>query len=1358
MIGLSFVKARERIVRADNLDDNDAEEKLNQNQQQQTKEFVRMGRIIPVDQEQKAIKNAPTPHYRRDPADPSKALPTKAPKVNNYKPVKKGQVDNYDADSQMVLPPNDPHQDTKLIYGRTKKKRSPQPTEPNNVEKSTKKTTQSTPNSKVTNNKITESVQKKTRLFGFGRKKKKEKAAKEQELKKQQAAQEQESSSQENTTNNNTNTKQTASGTEPTTATNEAASTTPKLEENKDKAQETKLESDKKSAQKTKEKTSAPKEKTPANNKKEAEPKKKAKPKPKKQNEAKETTPPVVMNKDIKVPPKPLVATLYIVDHDQKDKVLTKLTYEGHPGDAIKFTNLKEVLQIYNYDGYEFSKARNDTNKKDLVAEKEKDIKFGIFGKDDVQFTILMKHRLQKVTPDSNVSGLDKNELYKKVTLTVNFDGAGDKNPDPVVQPVWWTRNGTWDTVSHKLVKGKYDNDWTPAKTHYKEVKVPVIAGYHADRKVIDEQEVTQEDIKLTVGYAPNAYFVPVSPDDEELGHKQQFVTDPNDATVMKEDEQLPVIKGYTALNLNLTPINPDEDLRVTYNPIKQVKTKTEIVTAKQEKKEEVQATVPKASVETKIFKPQVPKPKETKQVSYIIDFAGAGDKTPDSILQLKNWPAAKGQRFDNIKVPIVAGYHTKDDSVKGPEVQDHNIKQTIKYEANGSFIPVDENGKKIGEPQQFITNSSDPTKVLANEALNEIAGYSLEQKQATPLDPGKDQKITYKKIPQYTEVNSKHPNDKVDPEQYTKLVKLTVKFTGAKQNPAPVAQTMRLTRSVTIDQDNKLIEKGKFTTDWKPDKKEYDAVKIPVAPGYHTKESELKGVAAEKQNITRDVHYIANGKLELVNKDGKEIAPAVTYQTDPHDPSRVLDVKVPEVKGYKNETKTVKPDDPATNQKVEYTKLVQYFLVNVDHPNKNVDSKEYNKNVRLVVNFIGGGNDRPKQQVQKAHLTRNLTINDEGKIVPNGKFTTEWHAEPEEYKEITIPVLKNYHTDKKVIPAQAVKDHDLEETVKYDPNGLLFLQDEDGVNIHMPLQFTTDKDDPTKIASLKLPTIDGFKTDLKEVTPDHPGDNATVKYLEVVQETQPAPVKSTEPKPVTKPEPKTEPVSETKTEAASEVKTEPKVETRTEPKVQPKPTQPKVEAVPKTQPKPQRTPVSKVVTPKPAPVQETAAASTTPVKREQNEVVFVQTVQFVDENGRKLKADHEDKLVFRKDAHGEWNKNIDTFGGITAPVIAGYYTDKRLLQGKTVMPDDKELHKEIKLVYHRFGQIIPIDMNGEVIPNPSHDDQTMVKAFANDPRDATKALRNQQVPTIDGWQSSTSTVSPTDPGINIPVIYQKEK
>lgn len=1036
MIGLSFVKAKERFVHADSLDDNDAEQEDDQNRQQEMKRFVRMGRIIPVDHNQTAIKDAPTPHYRRDPVDPSKALPTKAPKVRNYKPVKKDQVDNYDISSQMVLPPNDPQQDTKLIYGRIKSKHSSRKNEPNNVETPTKKTNDSLPPAGVTSSKITERVQKKTRLFGFGRKKKKDKAAKEQETKQQQTAPTS-SSSQENNVKTNTTNEQAASSTENTAAsvnsTNQAE-TVPKNSEAKNKADKAE-KTEKVEKPKTDQKQAAPEQKTPSEEQKKPEPKNELK--PKKKTEAKLAKTPVIMNKETKVPPKPLVATLSIIDRDQDDKLLTKLTYKGQSGTPIEFSNLKEVLQIYNYDGYQFFKAKNDNTGKELERQSEKVVNFGVFAKEDVEFTIFLKHRLQKVTPDTDLPKLNKNELYRKVTLTVKFDGAGEHNPEAKVQTAWWTRNRTWDPVLHKLVKGQFDSEWAPAKTHYQEVKVPVVAGYHADRKVIEAQEITQEDMKLTVNYAPNAYFIPVDPHDKEIGHKQQFVTDSDDATIMQPDEKLPVIKGYQPLNQVLTPINPDEDLRVTYNPLKQVKTKSSLATVK----EQAQATAPKPKVETKLFtpKPKVEK-KETKQVSYIVNFAGAGDKTPDSILQLKHWPTDQQQHFDDIRIPIIHGYHTKEDFVKGSAVQDHNVKQTVNYEANGSFIPVDENDNQIGKAQPYLTDSSDPTKVLADEPLAEIDGYELKQKQATPLDPGKDQRITYYKKPEFKQVNEQHPNEHIKPDEYIKLVKLTVNFEGAAPNPKSVVQTMRLTRSITVGQDNKIVDNGKFTTDWKPEQKEYKTVKVPAVKGFHAQEAELKGITVTEQDVTKEVHYVANGHFKLVDEAGKEIAPAITFETDPEDASHVLEAKLPEIKGYQAGIKTIKPQNPATDQKVIYSKVKQYFLVNADHPNRAVASKEYDKIVHLVVNFIGGGDERPSQQVQKAHLTRNLTIDDEGKIVADGKFTTAWKAEPEKYQAIKIPVLKNYHTSQKELPARKVVDHDLEETVKYDPNGLLFL------------------------------------------------------------------------------------------------------------------------------------------------------------------------------------------------------------------------------------------------------------------------------------------------------------------------------
>ncbi len=49
-----------------------------------------------------------------------------------------------------------------------------------------------------------------------------------------------------------------------------------------------------------------------------------------------------------------------------------------------------------------------------------------------------------------------------------------------------------------------------------------------------------------------------------------------------------------------------------------------------------------------------------------------------------------------------------------------------------------------------------------------------------------------------------------------------------------------------------------------------------------------------------------------------------------------------------------------------------------------------------------------------------------------------------------------------------------------------------------------------------------------------------------------------------------------------------------------------------------------------------------------------------------------------------------------------------------------------------------------------------MSKVFTNDPHDASQALSDQKVPSIEGWKPTVLTVSPVEPEINIPVLYNK--
>lgn len=1603
LIGFSFAKAKERIVQADTLAGNEEEPKINKNDPRQMKKFVKLGRIIPVDENKLAIKNAPTPRYRRDPQDPSKALPTKAPVVKKYSPLKK-QGPNYNAKTRMVTPPADPRQDTELIYRLSSKKKSnPKSRIPNPSQGKTPaqaKLNIPAKSSRVTNysrssnsSKITESVQKKTRFFGFGRRRRKEKAkkAKEEALK-----QEQEKQASSQAKNANTNTEEQASTPAPSANVNaELKEVIPKADQNS--SQKSKPVTEKKLPAKpnqTKEKSSKPAAKQKPEQPKDNDHHKKTP----KNNLHLTGLPKIILNKETKVPPRPLIASLTIIDQDNDDKILTKLSYEGHSGAPIIFNNLIQVLQIYDYDGYSFQQLKK--NDQVLPAKTERDIHFGNFGDDDVKFTIILAHRLVKVTPKTKAINFDHQEVSRTVTLTVNFMGAGDKTPAKQVQTAHWTRNCTLDLVTHKTVKGefdtdwqadrktykavaapkiadykaqpaqiaalpvtlssitktityqsdiqefavdivhpnskvdpakyqkltslmvefkgakdktpqpiveqvkwhrtltvdqngrllthgKFDSDWKPEKEHYQEVKVPVVAGYHADRQKVAAQEATQEDIKVAVNYAPNGSFIAVDQDGKKLADKQPFITDPNDPTRVTADEKLPQIKGYAPITDTLTPVNADEDMRVTYHSLKTAQSQDQNKYAQVTQLS--QQTAPQPEVKTKLAQPTAAP--QNKKVSFIIKFAGAGKDTPESILQLKDWPADQGQNFDGIKVPVVPGYHADQAEVKPQEVQDHNLTLTVHYEKNGNFIPVDQAGKQIAKPQPYLTDPADPSKVAVNESLKEIAGY-LKVKDLTPTDAGKDLKVIYHKEPakpEFVKVDVDHPHNAVDPSQYIKIVKLTVKFTGADQKtPADIVQTARLTRSLTLDQNGKVVANGKYTTDWQPEKENYDLVKVPVVAGYHADQSQIEGVPVTEQSVVKKVSYVANGHLVPVDESNHPLADPVRYITDPKDASKVAEMRLPELKGYRTEVKTIKPLDAAEDQQVVYNQLPLFFPVNSKHPNKNVAPENYEKTVRFTVTFIGGAAKMPKPQVKKAKVSRTLTVDREGKIVADGKFTTKWQAEPESYQSVKVPVIDGYHTDLKEVAGPKVTDQDIEKTVKYEPNGMLFLQDQNGDNIHLPLSFGTDPADPTKLSSLTLPKIAGFKTSLEKVQAKDPNQDQTVKYEKVEQffpvnsqhpdetvdpKLYQRPVKFTvvfegaEPAPKAqtqsvnlnrtitidehkkiiaggkyttdwKPEkesyaavkvpvlagyhtkirelagPKV--TSEDQTARVNYLKngslllqdtdgktigkavplvTDPKDPTKVLPdekipavpgyepilstitppspndnitvvynkvqasaaKSQPAKTQPELtqSSQTKTAPRPAQEPTQPAATPtQPKPKLPTPKKG----QREQNRVTFVQTIYFLDEEGNELHPAKESKLSFVKDKNGHWNKTIDTFALVTVPVVKGYYAEQKAVEGKTVMPDDDDLGLEIKVTYHKLGHIIPISLQGEVIANPNKPDQKMVKTFANDPNDATKALHKQDVPVIAGWDRSRQTVSPTNPAIDIPVMYSASK
>lgn len=98
-------------------------------------------------------------------------------------------------------------------------------------------------------------------------------------------------------------------------------------------------------------------------------------------------------------------------------------------------------------------------------------------------------------------------------------------------------------------------------------------------------------------------------------------------------------------------------------------------------------------------------KQKKTPVISHVtfeVDFTGAGEKNPDKIIQkatiIDGVPDI--EQYQDVKIPVVAGYHTKQAKIFGPKVSEEDQVITVTYQKNASLILVDRSGKEIAPAQ----------------------------------------------------------------------------------------------------------------------------------------------------------------------------------------------------------------------------------------------------------------------------------------------------------------------------------------------------------------------------------------------------------------------------------------------------------------------------------------------------------------------------------------------------------------------------------------------------------------------------------------------------------------------------------
>ncbi len=988
------------------------------------------------------------------------------------------------------------------------------------------------------------------------------------------------------------------------------------------------------------------------------------------------------------------------------------------------------------------------------------------------------------------VHGTTDNIIKQTGTQTIHYVGAGDKTPADNKQSFDFTKTITHDNVTGKDIK---DTGWNVTSHTFGNVNTPFIQGYHADKTSAGKTTVTPTDLtkEVTVTYAPNGKIIPVDPNGKPIPNAPtpQYPTDPTDVTKVTPDEPVPTIPGWTPDQPTVTPSDPGTDTDVVYRvPAKDegvvnviVKDETTGQTlsdygwTSHTKEVGTKVDFDKPGTITnlenagyKVINPDVTIPSEiakgtytatiyvehqtvpvtpdtpgtpgqpinpknpnspkypsgtdkdslTKTITRTIHYVGAGDKTPKDVQQPVTFTqkgildkvtgewitpltwSSDTQMVTGEKTPVVDGYHVTNvdrdsqDKINVDNAIIHNTDAdytvTVTYAPNGKIIPVDPNGKPIPNvpTPQYPTDPTDPSRVTPDEPVPNVPGMTPETPTVTPKNPGKDTEVVYH-----------------EPTQDEGVVNVFVHDTTTGQN---------------LPEYNWTSNTNKVGT-----KVDYDK---------------------------------ANTITKLTNAGYKILNPDVTIPGEITKGTTNITIYV------EHKTTTVTPKTPGKPGEP----------VDPNNPNgpkypSGTDLNNLKKTGTQTIHYVGAGDKTPADNKQSFDFTKTITFdNVTGKIIND----SGWNVSSHTFGRVDTPVVQGYHADKASAGETTITPTDLtkEVTVTYAPNGKIVPVDPNGKpipNVPTP-QYPTDPTDPSKVTPDEpVPNVPGMTPETPTVTPKDPGKDTEVVYHEPTQDegivnvivhdtttgqnlpkygwtsgTQKTGTKVDFDKPTTIKDLEnagykvlnpdvTVPSEITKGETNVVINVEHGTTTVTpgQPGTPGQPVDPNNPNGPKY---PDGTDLNNLKKTGTQTIHYVGAGDKTPADNTQS-FDFTKTITFDNVTGKIIKD-------------SGWSVASHTFGNVATPVVPGYHADKASAGGTTITPDD--LTKEVTVTYAPNGKIVPVDPNGNPIPN------VPTPQYPTDPNDPTKVTPDEPVPTVPGYTPETPTVTPKDPGKDTNVIY----
>ncbi|WP_217961671.1 mucin-binding protein [Lactobacillus intestinalis] len=1096
-------------------------------------------------------------------------------------------------------------------------------------------------------------------------------------------------------------------------------------------------------------------------------------------------------------PAKDQVAIVNYVDADENNQLITTSgNLTGKAGTKIDYSTAPTIKDLEN---------------KGYVLVNDGFPAGAVYDNDDntIQtYTVVLKHGTVPVTPTDPgkpgepinpndpdgpkwPDGTGEDSLKKTGTQTIHYVYSdGRKAKDDNVQSFDFTKSAVVDKVTGAIIS---QTGWNVDSHTFGNVDTPVIDGYHADKRTAGGTTITPEDLtkEVTVTYTPNGKIIPVDPNGNPIPNvpTPQYPTDPTDPTKVVPDEPVPTIPGYTPSTPTVTPTDPGKDTPVPYTPETPAKDQVAIVnyvdadegnkvittsgdlTGKAGAKIDYSTKSTIQDLENKGYvlvndgfpagavydnddnttqtytvvlkhgtvpvtptdpgKPGEPinpndpdgpkwpdgtgedslKKTGTQTIHYVysdgrkakddnvqsFDFTKSAvvDKVTGAIISQTGWNV-DSHTFGNVDTPVIDGYHADKRTAGGTTITPEDLTKevTVTYTPNGKIIPVDPNGKPIPNvpTPQYPTDPTDPTKVVPDEPVPTIPGYTPSTPTVTPTDPGKDTPVPY------------------TPE-------------------TPAKDQVAIVNYVDSDEGNKLI----------------------------TTSGDLTGKAGTKidYSTTSTIQDLENKGYVLVN-DG---FPAGAVYDNDDNTTQIYTVVL------KHGTTTITPDKPGKPGEP----------INPNDPDgpkwpDNTGENSLTKTGTQTIHYVySDGRKAKDDNVQSFDFTKSAVVD---KVTGAIISQTGWNVDSHTFGNVDTPVIDGYHADKRTAGGTTITPEDLtkEVTVTYTPNGKIIPVDPNGKpipNVPTPT-YPTDPSDPTKVVPDEpVPTIPGMTPSTPTVTPTDPGKDTPVPYNPVVNDKGEVNVfvhdnttgqnltdygyKSGSEDVGTK-------VSYNKDKVITELTNKgykvinPDVTIPGEiakgttnvtiyvehdlvpvtPDKPGKPGEPINPNDPNGPKWPDNTGENSLKKTGTQTIHYTGAGNKTP-KDDVQSFTFTKTMVV-------------DKVTGKVVDSGKWNVTSHTFGNVDTPVVDGYHADKRTAGGTTITPED--LNKTVTVNYSQNGKIIPVDPNGNPIPN------VPTPQYPTDPSDPTKVVPDEPVPTIPGMTPSTPTVTPTDPGKDTPVPY----